>query len=77
MTSEEIAGLLREAADWLDRGADPLGLSFLREHEISLDQARSLAKQLAIGARIAARGIESPTSPQGVAVAWTLAEELT
>jgi hypothetical protein len=71
MTSAE---LLREAADALDEGTDPFSTGWLSEHEVTFDQCMNLAKQLAIGARIIARGIERPRSPQGVAMLLTMAD---
>jgi hypothetical protein len=71
MTSVE---LLHEAAQVLDDGSSPLDGWFLSQNEVTLDQALSLAQQLAIGARVVARGIEAPQSPQGVAMLLTMAE---
>jgi hypothetical protein len=68
--------LLREAADALDEGTDPFSTGWLSEHEVTMDQCMNLAKQLAIGARIVARGIEKPTSEQGMAMVLTMAEAL-
>jgi hypothetical protein len=73
MTSAE---LLRLAAEKLDEKSDPFAESFLSEHQVTLDQAMSLAEQLAIGARIVAKGIEQPRSHQGVAMLLTMAESL-
>jgi hypothetical protein len=70
------ADLLRAAADALDEGQIPLMNPFLSEHEVTLDQCMSLAEQLAIGARIVAAGIESPQSPQGIAMLMTMAAGL-
>jgi len=70
------ADLLRAAADALDDGQIPLTDPFLSEHEVTLDQCMSLAEQLAIGARIVAAGIESPRSPQGIAMLMTMAAGL-
>jgi predicted nucleotide-binding protein (sugar kinase/HSP70/actin superfamily) len=68
------AELLRKAADALDDGQVPLVNPFLSDHEVTLDQCMSLAQQLAIGARIVAKAIESPRSPQGIAMLMTIAE---
>jgi hypothetical protein len=73
MTSAE---LLRAAADALDGGTDPFSTGWLSEHDVSLDQCLNLAKQLAIGARIVAAGIEKPRSEQGLAMLLTMADSL-
>jgi hypothetical protein len=70
------ADLLRDAADALDKGSIPLCEPFLTEHGVTSDQALSLAGQLALGARIVAKAIESPRSPQGLAMMQTLVEGL-
>ena len=58
------AKLLELAAAALDREVDPLSTAFLVEHEVTLDQARNLAAQLATGARIMARALAEPKSPE-------------
>lgn len=68
------AELLLAAADALDNHSDPLDGWFLREHEVTLDQAASMAEQLALGARIVAHAIEHPRSQQGRAMFEVLAE---
>jgi hypothetical protein len=68
--------LLRAAADALEEGTDPFSTAFLTEHGVTFEQASSLADQLAIGARIMARGIEKPHSEQGMAMVLTMAEAL-
>jgi len=70
------AALLRAAADALEDGRDPLANPFLSDNDVTLDQCYSLADQLAIGARIVAAGIESPRSPQGIAMLMTMAAGL-
>lgn len=44
--------LLTLAAEALDKGDDPLHVSFLSEHEVTLDEAYDLAENLALGARM-------------------------
>lgn len=68
------ADLLTAAAEALDDGRDPFSSEFLGKHEITRDECFSLAEQLAIGARIVARGLDHPRSEQGIAVFQTLAE---
>lgn len=70
------AELLRRAATTLEDGGIPLMNPFLSDNEVTLDQAMSLAEQLAIGARIVAAGIENPRSEQGTAMLMTMAAEL-
>ena len=70
------AELLRLAADALDDGRDPLTTPFLSEHEVTLDDCFTLAGQLALGARIVAKAIDSPRSAQGLAMMQTLVESL-
>jgi hypothetical protein len=70
------AQLLRKAADALDKGSDPLDVSFVTENDLSLDQLFTLAEQLAVGARIMAKAIEDPRSPQCIAMALTIADSL-
>ena len=65
--------LLEAAAAALEAGEDPFGGSFLREHEVSSDECRSLAHQLAIGARVVARGLDKPASVEGQAVFMAIA----
>lgn len=60
--------LLRRAAAALDDGNSPLDNWFLTENDVTIDQAYSLAGLLAAGARIMARGLDSPKSPLGVVV---------
>jgi hypothetical protein len=66
--------LLRLAADALDNGVDPFSSVFLGDHEVTSDQCFSLAQQLAVGARVVAAGIESPTSVQGIAMLLAIGE---
>jgi len=73
MTSAE---LLELAAEALDDGRDPLTNPFLSDNEVTLDQCYSLARQLAIGARIVAAGIRKPKSEQGMAMFLTMAADL-
>lgn len=73
-TAMVSAELLRAAAEALDSGIDPFGGAFLREHDVTADQCLSLASQLALGARIVARAISEPKSPQGQAMMLTLVE---
>lgn len=68
------ADLLLLIADGLDQGETPLNGAFLAEHGVSLDQAMTLAEQLAVGARIVAEGIRCPRSLQGHAMLMTIAE---
>jgi hypothetical protein len=70
------AELLLAAAEALDDGQIPLCNPFLAEHDVTLDQCMSLAQQLAIGARIMARGIENPRSEEGIAMLMTMARDL-
>lgn len=70
------AALLREAAEAMDKGISPFNTAFLSEHDVSLDQAFSMAEQLAIGARVVAAGIENPRSLYGQAMLMAMAEEL-
>lgn len=68
------AALLQAAAAALDAGDNPFGGDFLREHDVTAEQCLALAGQLAIGARIVARAITDPRSPQGLAVMQALIE---
>lgn len=68
--------LLEAAAAALDKGEDPLHVSFLSEHEVTLDEAYSLAEQLAIGARLVAYGLDHPRTPEGQAVMMSLVRAL-
>jgi hypothetical protein len=68
------AQLLRDAADDLEKGGDPFCGQFLDDHHVTFDQCMTLATQLALGARIVAKAIEDPKSPQGIAMVLTLAE---
>jgi hypothetical protein len=70
------ADLLRKAADALDAGQIPLMNPFLSDNDVTFDQCMSLAQQLAIGARVVAKGIESPKSACGMAMLGVMAEEL-
>lgn len=70
-------GLLMAAATALDAGEDALAMPFLTEHEVTLDEAYSLAEQLAIGARLVAYGLDHPRSPEGTTVLMTMARNLT
>jgi len=58
--------LLRLTANGLDRGETPLNETFLSEHQVTLDQAMTLAEQLAIGARIVAYAMDHPQSAAGL-----------
>ena len=53
------------AADALDNGDDPFSGAFLGEHDVTSDECINLAQQLAIGARVVARGLGSPRSSEG------------
>jgi hypothetical protein len=68
--------LLRLAADALEDGQVPLTDPFLSDNGVTLDEAFSLAEQLAIGARIVATAIEDPLSVQAKAFFRTIAESL-
>lgn len=68
--------LLRLAAEALDRGEDPFGTGFLAENDVTSEQCTALCRQLAIGARIVAEGIERPRSEQGIGMMMSLAEKL-
>lgn len=65
--------ILLAAASALEAGEDPFSAAFLGEHEVTADECRALAQQLAIGARVVAYGLDKPRSEQGVAVFLTLA----
>jgi hypothetical protein len=52
--------LLKAAADYLDDGGDPFGLSFLSENGVASDECLDLADSLAMGARLVAWGMEHP-----------------
>jgi hypothetical protein len=67
--------LLEAAAAALDDGQIPLTDPFLSEHEVTLDEAYSLADKLALGARIVARGLADPRSPEGQAVLMTMVRD--
>ena len=66
--------LLLAAAEALEDHSDPLSTWFLTEHDVTLDQAASLAEQLALGARILVHAFEHPRSLQGRAMFEILAE---
>jgi hypothetical protein len=68
--------LLLAAADALDAGEDPLSGGFLSEHDVTSDECIALARQLAIGARVVAAGLNKPRSPQGMGVMMAMAEDL-
>jgi hypothetical protein len=68
--------LLEAAAAALDDGQIPLTEPFLSAHEVTLDECFSLAEQLAIGARVVAKGLADPRSPEGMAVLMTMARSL-
>jgi hypothetical protein len=70
------SSLLRAAADALDDGQIPLENPFLSEHDVTLDQAYSLAGQLAIGARMVAEAIENPRGLQGRAMLESVARKV-
>jgi hypothetical protein len=55
-----MSGLLKTAAGALEQGDDPLHVSFLIEHEVTLDECYDLADHLASGARIMAWVSENP-----------------
>lgn len=76
MPLRKSAELLLAAADELDNYTSPFCDEFLTKHEVTFDQCMSLSQQLAIGARILARGIESPTSDEGIAMLNTMARHL-
>lgn len=65
--------LLTAAANALDKGEVPLSDHFLRENDVTSYECIMLAQQLAIGARIVARGLSDPRSPQGTVVFMTMA----
>lgn len=54
------ADLLREAADALNDGRDPLTNPFLSEHGVTLDECYDMADFLALGARLIAWAVENP-----------------
>lgn len=66
--------LLHAAAEALEGGFDPLSNSFLSDHEVTSDECVALAMQLAIGARVVARGLDTPGSPEAMAVVTAMAE---
>ena len=68
--------LLMAAADALESGENPLSGGFLSEHDVTSDECLALADQLAIGARVVARGLSSPRSPQGMAVLLSMATDV-
>jgi len=55
-----MTDLLKNAADALDEGEDPLALSFLSEHDVTLDECYDMAFKLAAGARLIAWATEHP-----------------
>jgi hypothetical protein len=61
------AELLKAAADALEDGRDPLELSFLTEHSVSLDECCNLAESLALGARLYAWAMENPKMARAAA----------
>jgi hypothetical protein len=65
--------LLTAAAEALDAGVDPFRNGFLTDNEVTIDECMSLAQQLAIGARVVAKGLDTPRSAEGIAVFSTLA----
>lgn len=67
--------LLLAAAETLENGRDPLHEPFLSSRGVTLDECLNLAKQLAIGARIVAYGLDHPRSPEGAAVLISIARE--
>lgn len=69
------AELLLAAAEALDDHTDPFCDKFLSDNEVTFDQVMALSQQLAIGARIMARGIKDPKSPQGMAMFQQLFED--
>jgi hypothetical protein len=68
--------LLLAAADALEAGDDPFGGSFLGEHDVTSGECINLARQLAIGARVVAEGLNTPRSPQGVGVLMSMASSV-
>lgn len=72
-TADRRTRLLMAAAAALDDGQIPLMDPFLSDHEVTLDECFSLAEQLAIGARIVARGLADPRSEEGQVVFLTIA----
>jgi len=65
--------LLEAAASALEAGEDPFGGSWLGEHEVTSDECRALANQLAIGARVVAAGLDTPRSVEGQVVFMAIA----
>jgi hypothetical protein len=65
--------LLMAAADAMEAGEDPFSGAFLSEHGVTSDECMALARQLAIGARTVAYGLENPQTSEGIAVLTTLA----
>ena len=68
--------LLEAAADALDSGEDPFSNGFLSDHGVTSDECMNLARQLAIGARLVAYGIDNPRTPEGQAVLMSMARQL-
>jgi hypothetical protein len=65
--------LLFAAAEALEAGDDPFGANFLGEHDVTSDECMNLARQLAIGARVVAHGLDQPRTSEGLAVLGTMA----
>jgi hypothetical protein len=76
MPLRKSAELLLAAAESLDNYNSPFCDEFLTKHEVTFDQCMALSQQLAIGARIMARGVESPTSDAGIAMLTEMARHL-
>jgi hypothetical protein len=55
-----MSSLLREAADALNDGRDPLTAPFLDEYDVTLDECYDLAGFLAIGAQMVAWAMDNP-----------------
>lgn len=68
--------LLMAAAEALEAGDDPFGGGFLSEHDVTSSECINLARQLAIGARVVAEGLNHPRSPQGTGVLMTMSGSL-
>jgi len=64
------------AADALEGGDDPFRASFLAEHDVTSAECINLARQLALGARIVAEGLNHHRSPQGTAVLMSMVGDL-
>ena len=69
--------LLLAAAEALEAGDDPFGGGFLAEHDVTSSECINLARQLAIGARVVAEGLNRPRSPQGTGVLMAMAGPVT